>query len=97
MKWIPTKERLPEFPRQSLWVNSKGEPSLPRSWKPMTQDDGPWKEGYIVCSKGGKVFYATWYANDKRSEPYWTTKAEVIAWMPMPEAYDPEEEKCANE
>ena len=90
LQWIPCSERLPGFPSKSLWVNSKGEPSLPRSWRPMTQDDGPWQDGYIVCSKSGKVFYSTWYACDKKSEPHWTTKAEVIAWIPLPKPYEAE-------
>lgn len=96
MVWTPCDESLPPFPKKSLWVNEKGNLTIPKSWKPLTLDDGPWQEGYIVCSKSGKVFYSTWYASNKSNTPHWTTKAEITAWMPMPKPYKAErEEECS--
>lgn len=88
MKWIPTKERLPEHEEVVLVTIREG-----------CEFDG--SIALVNC-----VEQAIFYHEEEDWCPYFMLTAfrqdnkltnEVIAWMPMPEAYDPEEEQCANE
>ena len=83
MKWIPTKERLPEHEEVVL----------------VTVREGSKYDGSITLVNC--VEEAIFYHEKEDWCPYFSLNGyredihltnEVIAWMPLPEAYDPEEE-----
>lgn len=77
MNWIPVSERLPEKPKN--WIDEYGrEWSKTSDYFIITDDKGRvYVAGYTFCEK------CFWYN-------YSLNEVNAVAWMPLPEPYEPE-------
>lgn len=90
-KWIPVSERLPEntYPVNITWVNHDPEPYY------AIIKDKPFTATGCYCD--GKWYWYSVTCQDYLDEyGHWDIDAmddaiEVIAWMPLPEPYEPQE------
>ena len=55
-------------------------------WNTLTLP--PYEDYYIVTCKGGVKTTMLYYSEGEWTDDY-ENRYDVIAWMPMPEAYDP--------